>query len=342
MRGFDPDLEALEGSNGELWNEISREVPQFRSGEFEFIGLGDERSLVTNPLAVPFCFICWVEAVSPTFNPVGPKARFLRNSGTIVSARHVLTAAHNVLPGPSPTMLTLGQTIARVAPRRHGRALLGGISEVTMIRVAPQWLGTADPQVDFALLTLEHDLGTAIIKQPKVGPNATIDLETPGGTGSAKVIQTGDGQFGFWGHKQLGGGTRIIPRTTNDLRGQPLNHAGYPNDKCRDKPSSGSGTMVQLAACPSIDRGSMQWATSDGVVVDPAPSTAPGLLLHNLDTKSGQDGGPIWLHWQGFRNLVAIHTGDFSAIANKSVRITEPLLRQLRKWMREDRVEPTF
>jgi V8-like Glu-specific endopeptidase len=300
------------------------------------MGLGDERRLVTNPFAVPFCFICWVEAVSPTFNPAGPKVRFLRNSGTIISARHVLTAAHNVLPGPSPSMLTLGQTIARVAPRRQGRDLLGGISEVTIIRVAPQWLGTADPQADFALLTLEHDLGTAIIKQPKVGPYAPIDLETP------KVIQTGEGQFGFWSHKRLGGGTRIIPRTINDLRGLPLNHAGYPNDKCLDKPSSGSGTTAQLAACPSIDRGSMQWVTSDGRVVDPAPSTAPGLLLHNLDTKPGQDGGPIWIHWKGYRNLVAIHTGDFSSTANMSVRITEPLLRQLRKWMREDRVKPTF
>ena len=58
----------------------------------------------------------------------------------------------------------------------------------------------------------------------------------------------------------------------------------------------------------------------------------------------GHSGGPVWLNWQGYRSLVAVHTGGFprptapfDIIANEGVRITAPLLQQLRAWMR---VEP--
>ncbi len=54
----------------------------------------DGRRLVTNTLLVPFRFVCCLEV---TFvNPVSGQTVFERGTGTLISDRHVLTAAHVV------------------------------------------------------------------------------------------------------------------------------------------------------------------------------------------------------------------------------------------------------
>jgi len=72
------------------------------------------------------------------------------------------------------------------------------------------------------------------------------------------------------------------------------------------------------------------------------------MITYMADSTRGQSGGPVWLN-QGFRNLVAINTTGyprrttpFDIIANTGVRITEPVLRLLRGWMRVDGVSATF
>lgn len=86
---------------------------------------------------------------------------------------------------------------------------------------------------------------------------------------------------------------------------------------------------------------------SAGRLIEPAQS--PGLMTFDADSAQGHSGGPVWLNWQGRRNLVAVNTGGFprltapfDIIANQGVRITAPLLQQLRAWMRVDRVQPGF
>jgi V8-like Glu-specific endopeptidase len=153
--------------------------------------------------------------------------------------------------------------------------------------------------------------------------------------------------LGFWGHPRLGGGTRIIPRAPAELRNAQLNLSGYPRDKCPTGLSR---------VCPGKDpddpdlrdQGSTQWR-SFGNVVNPTAGVFPGMMTYDLDTAEGHSGAPVWLTWNGFRNLVAINTtgfpratAPFDIIANMGVRITAPLLSQLRAWMRADGVSATF
>lgn len=324
-------------------------------GESEsFIVGGDDRVLVRDTLAIPFRFVCCLEF---TFrNPTNGEESFWRGSGTLVSDSHVLTAAHNVLRDASRDDLAFPVNYVTpdrmlVVPARDDRNFPYDSSEVvsSKARVSPQWKANADrqralgntthmpgpAQFDYALLTLSSPLGASA---PAVTP---MQLPAP--------------LLGHWGHPKLGGGTRIRAydadawRRLRDAKAG-LNLSGYPADKCRAWPASRSATEAELSArrCrteipgmePFVDWGSTQWR-SYGRLIN--PFEAPGLVTYDCDTAFGNSGGPVWLTYEGYRNLVAIHTkGLVPNTSNAGVPITAPLLAQLRRWMADDKVSPTF
>ncbi|XVU29625.1 trypsin-like serine peptidase [Actinoplanes sp. CA-054009] len=320
--------------------------------EAEIIG-PDDRRLVTHTLQIPFRFVCCL-AWEVVDTGTGKTFRY-RGTGTLISDRHVLTAAHNVLEDysdrPPAFRLPIGYVRSRnllVAPARNDRDLPGDVSTVRAARVAPRWQATADRQAaagntsrvagpleaDFALLTLDAPLGARLPRAP-----VTMQLPAP--------------PLGWWGHRRHGGNTRIRaydPAWMRRLQAQNvmLNVCGYPVDKCRTRPPYRPATAAELAACTGhipdmpewTDRGSTQWVAT-GRLVEPA--RPPGVLTYDADTAKGHSGSPIWLNWQGYRNLVAIHTGAQPGHAtNRGVPITDTLLHQLRVWMRADRVQPGF
>ena len=323
--------------------------PVETDSESEIFGHDDR--LVTNTLQIPFRFVCCL--AFEVVNPSNGNRFAVRGSGTLIGERHVLTCAHNVLNDYSNRSLPIRyirSTNMLVAPARNDRDLPGNVSAVRTARVAPQWQAAANKQAangntlhvfgpvqaDFALLTLDTPLGSRFPLAP-----VTMQLPAP--------------PLGWWGHPRFGGNTRIRAYDAallQRLRYQnvTVNLSGYPINKCRDRPAFRAATSAELAACtghiPGMpewrDQGSTQWF-STGRLIEPAQS--PGLMTFDAYSAQGHSGGPVWLNWQGYRNLVAVHTGGFprptapfDIIANEGVRITAPLLQQLRAWMRVDRV----
>lgn len=293
----------------------------------------DTRQVVRDTVPIAFRFVCCLDLLFD--HPSDPTQTILmRGSGTLISNRHVLTCAHNiqsVLPGFAASGV---QTVQRIfaAPGRNGRTLTFGESRSRTLRVTPEWAASRDHQFDFGLITLEDDIGTTT--------HASL----------------GGAALGFWSHPRLGGGTHIRPLEVAWLPGRPVNLDGYPIDKCLDQPPARALTAAEAAACTGTvpgnprlrDLGSMQWRAF-GNVVNASPPGEPRVITYDLDSAVGHSGGPIWLRWEQYRNIVAVNTGGFPSatppftiVANMGVRITDAVLTTVRAWMRLDGVAPTF
>jgi V8-like Glu-specific endopeptidase len=135
--------------------------------------------------------------------------------------------------------------------------------------------------------------------------------------------------LGYWGSKAYERVARIQAEPKATLRGRPVHTSGYPGDKCGHLPKTGSAPDARTNPC--LNRGSTQWRTSGRVLSTPGTNR----LDHDLDTKPGQSGSPLWLEdpATGALTLIAIHSAPNGGTSNRAVLLTEEVLRQLKKWM---------
>jgi hypothetical protein len=127
--------------------------------------------------------------------------------------------------------------------------------------------------------------------------------------------------IGFWGRPPF----RILPLTDGALQGSTVYSAGYP-----DRPAVAVGSESPLLA--RMSPGSTQWST-----LGTAKGTSSHAFSHDLPALPGHDGAPIWIRKQNDCVLAGI-----MSVAGQAVRLTPPCLRQLRKWMVQDGVHPSF
>jgi len=155
-------------------------------------------------------------------------------------------------------------------------------------------------------------------------------LITLNGDIGAKRMSALDGSIlGYWGSRSYGSNTRINPKERSFLQGKPVNISGYPADKL-------VGT---------------QWRAY-GQVTNARPTAGLQLIYYDLDTCGGHSGSPVWLRWQQYRNLVAIHTGtcipgrECSPVSgpacfpgrqryssNRGILITADVLSEVKRWV---------
>jgi len=208
-----------------------------------------------------------------------------------------------------------------------GSASTPAVVQVARVRVIPGRNGSQSP------------LGSAMSTGVRYAANwrASRDFRFDYGVitlgediGSKKMSALGGRALGYWGSRSDGSGTRINPKDRDFLQGNPVNISGYPADKP-------SGT---------------QWRAF-GQVTNARPAAGLQLIYYDLDTCGGHSGSPVWLRWQQFRNLVAIHTGpcipgaDCQAVAgtpcfpggqryssNRGIFITSTVLNDVKQWIR--------
>jgi len=290
--------------------------------ESEITGADDSRGPVMDTAPVPYRFVCWLDL---DFGVIGGNQVVVRGTGTLISARHVLTAGHNlfnVFGGVARAVVGV-----RVGPGFNCLAKRGdifGLARSLRTRVSDQWQNAQNRQFDYGVITLRTPIGTS------------------------RPAALGGAQLGWWGSKELGAGTRINPTPVARLTDRHVNTSGYPRDKCcvRDI----ALTQQCRSASPLAPCAPNLWATvpfrSFGRITNTSPAAAPRLMFYDLDTCPGNSGGPIWTTWRDdntgitYRNLVAIHTGAarfitpaLADIANRGVRITDDVMTDVRRLM---------
>jgi V8-like Glu-specific endopeptidase len=113
------------------------------------------------------------------------------------------------------------------------------------------------------------------------------------------------------GTEPLGWWRRLRAPSDQLLRSLQVNTAGYPGDR-------GGGNYQYF----DYDR--VAGATGD-------------LLRYVNDTFRGQSGSPVWVMWQGYHALIAVHTSGFrppQPPQNSGVRLNTTNLNLIRSWLR--------
>lgn len=292
----------------------------------------DERQRVRDLDKAPYRWIC---ALDLQF-PFQGSAQLNKGTGFLISNRHVLTAAHNVIPARGIEALNI-----TVIPALDGSKLLQK-SPVGLQKVKPgqppigsltpakwwvpnQYRTTLAPVWDFALLTL-----------PK---------EWPSYHGMT---------YGYWSDTRYVPETKIVAVTPSTFVGTQIALSGYPADKCK---SSACAPCISLAPT-NYDpvRKKQSWASTqweaNGTV---QPNSPPGLILYDADACTGMSGSPVWqrkiVEKREILELVAIHTGThtrrnpqtgLNETLNRGIPMVAQLLGLLRQLMLSDGEQARF
>jgi V8-like Glu-specific endopeptidase len=176
--------------------------------ELEIVGV-DERQQVGNTKDVPFRWICLLDLLFPDPDDRASYLAFV-GSGTLISARHVLTAGHCLydrIIGSAGTPAVVQVARVRVIPGRNGSQSPFGSVMSTAVRYAANWRSSRNYRSDYGLITVGENIG------------------------SKKMPALGGGVLGYWGSSSSGSGTQIVPKERNVLQGASVNISGYPADK---------------------------------------------------------------------------------------------------------------
>jgi len=157
---------------------------------------------------VPFRWICSLKVYFRDPDNPGRVVVFDKGTGSLVSSRHVLTAAHvlyNEITGSRRTKRKQQALRIKVYPGRNGSSKPFGGSGSAAIAYLPKFKPALDIRWDYGLIKLKSALGTKRYKR------------------------LGNAQLGYWG--SAGSKTFVKPLKRSYLQNKIVNVSGYPTSK---------------------------------------------------------------------------------------------------------------
>ena len=254
-----------------------------------------KRRQITDSTQVPYRWICALDVQFPQREKMRP---LIQGTGFLISPRHVVTAASNVVRVEPPfkeyhpkTGIRIDAQKVTVTPALDGTPKLGKKrAPVGSIELQPPawWI----PSQYFTDLSFKWDV--AVLTLPK---------ELPPSRGMP---------YGHWGHTGSSPRTTIQAATNDSLVGTTLTTCGYADGVCFDEVQAPtqSNPLPQPSEPVRLDkrRSSTQWETFGRVQPSQRGLVEWGQLLYDTAACYGMDGAPVWLN-TGSLQVVAIHVG---------------------------------
>jgi outer membrane protein OmpA-like peptidoglycan-associated protein len=230
-------------------------------------------------------------------------------TGVLMSPRHVLTTGHFLLTQE------INKSQSEKAASRFAIARMP--RKTVAVRVIPGGIGESSQPFDAARVARAASHRTNQQWVASLATNHEFDYG----------LITLDAPFaanpGFWG----GAGYRIGTLSDHALQNAVVHTAGYSAGEC---PRALAATLTRDAGANDSQS---QWSTI-GVV----SSVAPRTFQHDMPTSKLQVGSPIWTDDHLNRVLVGI----CSASDRQALRITADMLKQIRAWVKQDGIQPSF
>jgi len=271
----------------------------------EFLG-SVKRRRIDDSTQGPYRWICALDVQFPARDKTRAS---IQGTGLLISPRHVLTSARNVVRAEPPfkeSQLKTGfrvdaQRVA-VTPALDGTPELGKKrAPVGSIELQPPawWI----PSQFFSDLSFKWDVAVL-----------TLPRELPAFRGVP---------YGHWGHTGSSPRTTIKAATNESLVGATLTTCGYTDGVCFDEvplPTASNPFPQPTEPTRMAKRGnSTQWETFGRVQPSQRGLVEWGQLLYDTAACYGMDGAPVWLN-TGSLQLVAIHVGtNFRNITNPDI-----------------------
>jgi V8-like Glu-specific endopeptidase len=290
--------------------------------------IGDDNRVTvwdSSILNIPWRWTCLVRVRHD--DPDGGNPIYIRGTGVLVSAQHVLTAAHilldeidgsegarrrskareiEVIPACNGLVSTSANVNFPTIPF-NGKKLVTpfGIHRAIgdpLFKAPTGWLAFLDHRYDYAVVRLEKPIGF---------------LRVPGSTSQ---------RLGWWGSAAHGSRTSIQPTSKEYLLQWTINHSGYPG------------------CAPNLNNTYRQfWSKGEvrEVHLGDQEGPAPGWIGFDADVRTGQSGGPIWTYTpaSGTRNLIGIQISAGNLLVsggclNYGIHLSPSIWEQIDSWIR--------
>jgi hypothetical protein len=254
------------------------------------------RRRIGDSAEAPYRWICAVDALFP---PGDRSGKLSRVTGFLISPRHVVTAAANLVAVKAPTResqpasgIRIDALKVTVTPALDGTPRLGRkrapVGAIDLRQ--PQWW---IPDQYFTEFSFKWNV--ALLTLPK---------ELPAFRGT---------HYGHWGDSLFSPRTTIEAATSQSLVNTTLTTCGYPDGECTQElpPPSAANPYPQPSDAIRLVKhwSSNQWETF-GRVQPSQPGLADwGLLAYDTAGCYGMEGAPVWQN-TGRLRLVGLHVAS--------------------------------